>query len=118
MCRPLERRFVAVPLPRDCAATGGAVRLSVGFDPVGRFSPGNWFAVSMEVVPLAPSELVAVGSIAAVVRVGFISSDPPSDAVTVCEVDEYEASDEKAAAMVVAVESVPVDIAETSGEGD
>ena len=107
-----------MPLPRDCAATGGAVGSSVGFDPVGRFSPGNWFAVSMEVVPLASSELVAVGSIATVVRVGFVSPDPPGDAVTVCEVDEYEVSDEKVAAMVVAVESVPADVAEPSEEGD
>ena len=109
---------MAVPLPRDCAATGGAVRFSVGFDPVGWFSPGDWFADSMEVVPLASSELVAVGSIAIVARVGLILSDPPGDAVTVCEVDEYEVSNGKAAAMVVAVEPVPADTAETSAEGD
>lgn len=105
-------------LPRDCAAKGGAVRFSVGFDSTGRYSPGNWFAVSMEMVTLAPSGLVAVGNIAAVVTVGLVSSGPPGDAVTVCEVDEYGVSDEKAAAMVVVVESVPADIAETSEEGD
>lgn len=107
-----------VPLPRDCAATGGAVGFSVSFDPVGRFSPGNWFAVSMEVVQLASSELVAVGSIATVVRTGLVSSDPSGDAVTVCEVDEYEESDKKAATMVVAVESVPADMTGPSEEGD
>ena len=105
-------------LLRDCAAKGGAVRFSVGFDSTGRFSPGDWFAVLTEVVALVPSGIVAVGSIAAVARVGSILSDPPGDAVTVCEVDEYEVSNGKAAAMVVAVESVPADTAETSEEGD